>query len=336
MAEPSKTKKAPSRPARQNSVPEGGTVADILQAQGLLTAEQVSDLKMEQIQFGRPIEDIISERALVPPRELAQARAQFWGIPYAELEAMQIPAEVLDLIPQAVAKRNLLIPISKEGNVLSLAMWDPLDLQIIEFIERSTQMTVKPYHAEKEAIERAIETQYQRTLGKEVTEALEEVGGPIKLEEAKDIEKEAGVIRKSPVADIVSSILRYAARSGASDVHIEPSEGKTRVRYRIDGVLHERLTLPTELHSSIVSRIKILSNLKIDEKRVPQDGRFKIEFFYNADFSRGKSCHPAFRGDGVNSLFPRFGSSRRGAEAHGGGSAPPQRNYLHHRPYRFR
>ncbi|PIS12392.1 hypothetical protein COT70_01155 [candidate division WWE3 bacterium CG09_land_8_20_14_0_10_47_33] len=253
-------------------------IEDILQERGLLTVEQVSDLKIEQISFGRPTEEIVEERKLVDPKALAQAKAEFLGIPYTDLSGVDIPAEVLELIPQAVASRNTLIPFEKKGGVISVAMWDPLDLQVIEFIERSTKLKVKPFHAEKSAIEKAISRQYQKTLGEEVTEALEEVKAPLKLEEAKDIEREPEMIRKSPVADIVSAILRYAARSKASDVHIEPTEEKVRVRYRIDGILQERLVLPKELHSSVTSRVKILSDLKIDEKRIPQDGRFKIEY----------------------------------------------------------
>ena len=263
--------------AEKPSVVKKG-IEDILQERGLLSAGQVSDLRVEQINFGRPIEEIIEERKLVEPEALTRAKAEFLGVPYADLSEMDVPADVLELIPQAVASRNTLIPFEVKGDIISVAMADPLDLQVIEFIERSTRMKVKPLLAEREAIGKAVEYQYQKTLGEEVTEALEEVGAPLKLEEAKDIEREPEVIRKSPVADIVLAILRYAARSKASDVHIEPTEEKIRVRYRIDGVLQERLVLPMELHSSVVSRVKILADLKIDEKRIPQDGRFKIEY----------------------------------------------------------
>jgi type IV pilus assembly protein PilB len=254
-------------------------IADILQERGLLTAEQVSDLKTEQITAARPIEEIIAERNLVEPKALAEARAQFLNVPYFNLSEVDVPPEILNLIPQAIAARHVLLPVKKDGDMLSVVMLDPLDLQVIEFIERKTSLKVMPYLAEREAVQKAIEAQYQKTLGEEVSEALEEVGvKPLKLGEAKDIERESEVISKSHVADIVESILQYAARVKASDVHIEPVEGKTRVRYRIDGVLHDRLTLPLELQPSIVSRVKVLSDLRIEEKRVPQDGRFKIEF----------------------------------------------------------
>jgi type IV pilus assembly protein PilB len=254
-------------------------IADILRERSLLTAEQVADLKTEQITAARPIEEIIAERKLVDPRALAEAKAQFLNVSYFDVSDVDVPPEILNLVPQTIAARHALLPVKKDGESLVVVMADPLDLQVIEFLERKTGLKVAPYLAETEAIKKAVDAQYQKTLGEEVSEALEEVGvKALKLGEAKDIEREPEVISKSHVADIVESVLQYAARSKASDVHIEPIEGKTRVRYRIDGVLHERLTLPLELQPSIVSRIKVLSNLRIEEKRVPQDGRFKIEF----------------------------------------------------------
>ncbi|MEX0888098.1 MAG: GspE/PulE family protein, partial [Patescibacteria group bacterium] len=170
-------------------------------------------------------------------------------------------------------------PFDKTDSTLRIAMNDPLDLQVIGFLERRTSLQIQPHIAPPKTILEVIEREYRKTLGEEVTAALEEagVGKPLKLEEVKDIDREPETIRKSPVSEIVSSILSYAARNRASDIHIEPTEEKTRVRFRVDGVLQERLTLPSEIHSSVVSRIKILSNLKIDEKRIPQDGRFKVD-----------------------------------------------------------
>lgn len=253
-------------------------IEDILQERGFLTAEQASDLKIEQINFGRPIEEIIEERKLVEPKELAKAKAELLKVPYVDLAGLEIPADVLNLVPQAAASRYLAIPFEIKADTLSVAMTDPLDLQTLEFLERKTGLKIKPALAERKAIERAIEKQYQKALGEEVAEALKEAApSPLKVEEAREIEK-PGVIRKFPVAEVVSSILRYAAKSRASDVHIEPTEERTRVRYRIDGILQERLPIPSELHTSVISRVKILADLKIDETRIPQDGRFRIEF----------------------------------------------------------
>ncbi len=160
-----------------------------------------------------------------------------------------------------------------------MAMKDPLDLQVLEFIEKGSGLRVQPFIAEASDIEYSINEEYRKALGPEVTAALEEVGvTATKIEEQiEDITKAEEVIRDAPVARIVATVLEYAVKSRASDVHIEPGKVKTRIRYRIDGVLQERLSLPKKVHDSVVSRIKILSNLKIDEKRIPQDGRFKIE-----------------------------------------------------------
>ena len=254
-------------------------IEDLLVEQNLLTAQKVQELKLESAKVGRPIEDLIGEKKLVGGEALAQVRSQVLGVPYTNLGGLEIPAEILNLIPQTTATRYNLIPFEKSDTTLKIAMADPLDLQVIGFLERRTGLKIDPYLATIDTLKEKIEIQYRKTLGEEVTAALEEAGAgeALKIEEAKDLEREQETIRKSPVAEIVSSIFSYAARNRASDVHIEPVEDKTRVRFRVDGVLQERLTLPKEIHSSVISRIKILSDLKIDEKRIPQDGRIKIE-----------------------------------------------------------
>lgn len=254
-------------------------VEEILVEKKLLAADKLKELQIEAAKLGRPVGDLISERNLVSPEDFVQARGEMLGVPFVELAGMGISAEVLNLIPQPTAVRYVLIPFEKTDSSLKVGMGDPLDLQVIGFLERRTGMRIEPHIAPAALILETIEREYRKTLGEEVTAALEEagVGKPLKIEEAKDIEREPETIRKSPVAEIVSSILSFAARNRASDIHIEPTEEKTRVRFRVDGVLQERLTLPSEIHSSVVSRIKILSNLKIDEKRIPQDGRFKVE-----------------------------------------------------------
>lgn len=255
------------------------SLEDILFEQGKLTSDQLSAIKFENINTGKPIDEIIAERGYVDPAELAAARGKLLGIPFVKLGTRSIPAEVLDLVPEPTARKHLLIPFEKEGNTLSVAMIDPLDLQIIEFLEKRSNLKVKPFIAEKSDILGSIDEEYRKALGQEVSAALEEVGEvATKIEESmEDISEAEEVIRDAPVARIVSTILEYAVKARASDVHIEPAENRIRVRYRIDGVLQERLSLPKKVHESVTSRIKILSDLKIDERRLPQDGRFKIE-----------------------------------------------------------
>ncbi len=254
-------------------------VEDILYGEKKLSPDQLSAVKFEHINTGKAAEDIIAERGYVSPQDLVAARGKLLDIPYIKLGTRQIETELLDLVPEPVARKYTLIPFEKEAGVLKVAMKDPLDLQVIEFLEKRSKLKVKPFVAEEADIESSINEEYRKALGPEVTAALEEVGvAATKIEESiEDITKAEEVIRDAPVARIVSTILEYAVKSRASDVHIEPEETKTRIRYRIDGVLQERLSLPKKVHNSVVSRIKILSNLKIDERRLPQDGRFKIE-----------------------------------------------------------
>ncbi len=254
-------------------------VEDILYGEKKLSPDQLSAVKFEHINTGKAAEDIIAERGYVSPQDLVAARGKLLDIPYIKLGTRQIKTELLDLVPEPVARKYTLIPFEKEAGVLKVAMKDPLDLQVIEFLEKRSKLKVKPFVAEEADIESSIDEEYRKALGPEVTAALEEVGvAATKIEESiEDITKAEEVIRDAPVARIVSTILEYAVKSRASDVHIEPEETKTRIRYRIDGVLQERLSLPKKVHDSVVSRVKILSNLKIDERRLPQDGRFKIE-----------------------------------------------------------
>ncbi len=253
-------------------------VEDILAEQGLLTPDQLSAIKFEHINTGKGTEAIILERGYVSSADLVRARATLLSIPFVELSGKTIPPTILDLVPEPVARKYRLIPFSRESGVLQVAMVDPLDLQVMEFLEKRAGVKVEPFIADLSDVEAAISDQYGKSLGTEVSAALEEVGGTTKIEEQiKDLNKAEETIRDAPVSRIVATLLEYAVKSRASDVHIESLEDRTRVRYRIDGVLQERITLPKKVHDSLVSRIKILSDLKIDEHRLPQDGRFKVQ-----------------------------------------------------------
>lgn len=255
------------------------TIEDILASLGVLTADQVSQVKLEQINTGKQVRDILLAKGWASEKDILGAQARILNIPVMDLKDKPIATEVLAKIPEAVAKHYILMPFGIEENQLQVAMSDPLDLQVIEFLETKSGMRVKPYVAPIEEIQTAIETNYAQSIDKDVRAALREAQTETtKIEESiKDINKIDDAIRDAPVARIVSTMLEYAAKSRASDVHIEPGEENTRVRYRIDGVLQERLVLPNKVHDSVISRIKILSNMKIDEKRIPQDGRFQIQ-----------------------------------------------------------
>jgi type II secretory ATPase GspE/PulE/Tfp pilus assembly ATPase PilB-like protein len=215
---------------------------------------------------------------MVPEAKLVQARAQLYNIPYVDLSSIPVAPAALSSLPSEVATRFRVFPISidiKDKSIV-LAMADPLDLSAIEFIEQKTGFHVKPCAALPSQIDDFVQTRYTTSLTQEVTAALKDVA-PEKQEVTTLENGKGGFIREEKIAQIVSQILDFAIKSRASDVHIEPEEQSTRVRYRIDGILQEKLSIPKELHDSLVSRIKILSGMKIDEKRIPQDGRFNFK-----------------------------------------------------------
>lgn len=246
-------------------------IEDILFKQGLLTSDQLSAVKLESINTGAGIEKILLQHNLVSADKITQAKAQILNVPFVKVADKAISADTLNLIPEAAARRYRIIPFEKAGDELLVAMADPLDIQIIQFIEKRSGMRIKPYLALTEDILKAINDQYSQNLTSDVTSALKEVASVKPEEEAVEGPE---ILREAPVTNIVNQLLEYAVKSRASDIHIEPQEDRTRVRYRIDGILTEKILLPKVVHEALVSRIKILAVLKIDEKRLPQDGRF--------------------------------------------------------------
>jgi type II secretory ATPase GspE/PulE/Tfp pilus assembly ATPase PilB-like protein len=215
---------------------------------------------------------------MVPEEKLVQAKAQLYNIPYLDLAVTPVAPAALASLPAEVAERFKVFPISidRKDKSIILAMTDPMDLSAIEFIEQKTGLHVKPRAALPSQIEDYIRNRYTSSLTQQVTAALKEIE-PEKDRIAAMENPSGGFIREEKVSQIVSQILDFAMKARASDVHIEPQEKLTRVRYRIDGILQEKLSIPSELHDSLISRIKILSGMKIDEKRIPQDGRFNFK-----------------------------------------------------------
>jgi type II secretory ATPase GspE/PulE/Tfp pilus assembly ATPase PilB-like protein len=255
-----------------------GTLADVLVSLGAMDATRASQVKEAEIQSGSSQEDIIRKAVMVPEDKLVQAKAQLYNIPYLDLDTIPVAPAALSALPPEVAERFRVFPVSVDTKDKSmvLAMADPLDLSSIEFVEQKTGLHIKPSAALPSQIDDFIRTRYTTSLTQEVTAALKEVEPEEKEAVALETSR-GGFIREEKVAQIVSQILDFAIKSRASDVHIEPQEGSTRVRYRIDGILQEKLSIPKELHDALISRIKILSGMKIDEKRIPQDGRFNFK-----------------------------------------------------------
>lgn len=254
------------------------TIADILLSDGILTQEQYDNVKVKSASEGKSQEEIIQSLGVVPDDTFAKARAKVLGIPFISLSTTSFSPEVLNVIPRSVAERFSLIPFAydEKTKTLSIAMANPVDLEALQFVRQKTGLTIKSFGASNADVEKAIFAQYRQELVGEVGQALKETEEPAttKTIDSNDIAK---IINDAPIAKIVSIVLDYAVSSRASDVHIEPQEDRMRVRYRIDGILYDRLSLPKRVQEAVISRIKILSDLKIDEHRSPQDGRFNFK-----------------------------------------------------------
>jgi len=276
------------------------SLIDILVTQKSLSAEQGEKLRLEQVNTGKPEKEIVVGSNLVSEEEIAKAEALLINVPFIDLGEKAVSPQALSLLPQAVAQRYNLIPFdyNKAQNLLSVAMVNPLDLEAIEFIEKKSGAKIKPFISTLTQIQQVITTAYAQSLAAEVKAAIGEAA-PEPLEaKAIDITRLGEVIREAPIAKIVSTILEFAIKARASDVHIEPQEDKTRVRYRIDGILHEKLILPKKIHEGVISRIKILSGMRIDEKRLPQDGRFNFRAG-DQEIDLRISCLPTAHGEKI-------------------------------------
>lgn len=254
----------------------GRTIADILLQKNFISQEIYDKIKLENVNTAKPVEEIILVHNFAPSEEIIKAKAELLNLPFVSLSDVSLSPEALNLVSQPVALRYICFPygLDKEKGELKLAMKNPLDLAAIGFMEQKTKKKIAPAFALEEDIQEAIKRNYAQSLSTQVTQALKETGKYDVKIKVVDSDKIGKIIREAPIAKIVSTLLEFAIKAKASDIHIEPEEGKTRVRYRIDGILHEKLVLPKTVHEAVVSRIKILSGMKIDEKRVPQDGRF--------------------------------------------------------------
>ncbi len=259
-------------------MPDSLSISKLLFGKKLLTQEQLNKVQVEFASSGQPEEAVLQSLGFVSQEQMIRAKGELFNIPFVNLTETGAAPEVLQLIPRPVAERFNIIPfaVSGDGKILSVAFANPWDLEAVEFIEAKSGKKIKVYIALEEEIKRAITERYSQNLTTEVSAALKETD---KEKDVKtiDISQSNDVIRREPIAKIVSTILEFAIRSRASDVHIEPEIDKTRIRYRIDGILHEKLVLPKSVHEALVSRIKVLTDMKIDEKRVPQDGRFNFK-----------------------------------------------------------
>lgn len=260
---------------------DGQTFASFLVDNGFVKAQVMQQIESLKDKTGQDLAQLLISRNILPEEDATKAKAAFFSIPYVDLRQTQIPSQVLGLIPAESINFYNFVPFELKGNLLKVAITDPGNLsalQALEFLGQKQNLQVQLYLASETSVGIAIGK--KQNLKRVVGQALEDiktkedvVNKPLKEEK----ESRPQVIEDAPIIKIVEVILSNAIEANASDIHIEPSEKDVRVRYRIDGILHTSLVLPRNVLAAVVTRIKILSNLKIDESRLPQDGRFHME-----------------------------------------------------------
>lgn len=244
---------------------------------GLVSQKNFDEADNEAKGSGRSVGDVLVGKGMVGEDELRRTYAYILGIPFVSLVGMKIDFPTLSLIPEPVARRNNIIAYAKRGDELEVAMLDTDDLAAIDFIKKKTQLKILPRLTDAASIKAAIKA-YQQGLKdnlgdviKRETEALHALGSEVKDE---DLHK---VAEGMPAVRVVDTLLRHAGAQNASDIHIEPLEASLLIRYRIDGILHDAMELPKSAAPAVTARIKVLSNMRLDEHRLPQDGRFGVE-----------------------------------------------------------
>ena len=267
----------------------------------IIDKEKATSLEFEIKNSGRKEEEVILEKKIVSEISLFNLKSENLRILLREVSPEDVPLKILEIIPEESAKYYQMIPIGRKGDTLEVGMVYPEDLkaqEALKFLTRQEKVAYQVFLITPTTLDNLLK-QY-RTLKKEVSKALEELEEEIKVEKvrpvgAAEVER---LVEEAPISKVVAVILRHAVEGKASDIHIEPTRDKLRVRFRLDGVLHSSLLLPMKIHQAVLARVKILSNLKIDEMRVPQDGRFSTKFD-GKDIDFRVSTFPTTQGEKV-------------------------------------
>jgi type IV pilus assembly protein PilB len=276
-------------------------ILEILESMGLVTREQAVFARNAASEQDEGVMDILAREGVVSKADMLKALAAQFGMETISLQGLDISREVLDMVPGDVAQRYKVVPVFKNENVLTVALGDPLDVDTLDGLRYVLKCNVEGVVAPPEEIEKAIANYYGRATGavegmlQEITEGTLALPDEVQQQLVADTDVSES---DAPIIKLVSLIIMEAFRSRASDIHLEPMPKKFRVRYRIDGVLHEVDSPPKRLQSAIISRVKIMANMSIAEKRVPQDGRIQINVM-GRDLDLRVSSIPTNHGESI-------------------------------------
>jgi type IV pilus assembly protein PilB len=263
----------------------GSNLGELLLREKVLTPDQLKSALEVQKERNVPLQTAIVSLGLVSEEEMAQALSRQLGYPYIDLDQFEVYPDVVNLIPVDIVKKYMIMPIHRIRSFLTLAMVDPTDLEVIEDIRFRTSLSIQPVIASESGIMNAINKYYGSSSALKVKKIVEdiELADDTRvniIEEEKedyDVEEMVHSTEEAPIITLVNTIFVDAIKKGASDVHFEPYESTFRVRFRMDGILHEMMNLPMKFKNPVLSRVKILSSMDIAEKRLPQDGRIKMK-----------------------------------------------------------
>ncbi len=254
-------------------------LGDLLVREGLITREQLQQALQEQRNSGMRLGYTLVKLGLVEETEITKMLARQYRMPAVDLARFEVDQRIVKLVPGEVAIKHTVLPLKREGRTLTVAMADPTNMTVVDDLKFITRYDIFPVIAGEYTLKTAIERYYEQTdaqlqtLLKDIEEGVDlEV-----IEEREDEDQPTQVADDAPVVKLINGILSDAVKRGASDIHIEPFEKEIRVRYRIDGALMEVMKPPIKLRAALTSRVKIMSNLNIAERRVPQDGRIKLK-----------------------------------------------------------
>jgi len=247
-------------------------LVNLLIDEGLVEADTITNAKAEAAKVNKPLFSLLTEQDIIDDELLTHAIAQVSGVPYVNLANTLIDQNILALLPEDIAERFMAVPLAEVQNRLAVAMLDGNNVQAVDYLANRIQRPLKVFMASEAGVRHVLD-QYKTDLSS-VNQAAQASQAEQKAEEANDVKT---IVQDSPISQALSKILEYAIKSRASDIHIEPLENALKIRCRVDGVLREVMQLPKSIEPALVSRVKILSELKIDEHRIPQDGQFAVK-----------------------------------------------------------
>lgn len=275
------------------------SLGESLVEKGLLTTEQLKGAEQQARTSSKPLRQILIKKGLISEEDLTAFLSQQFNLPQIDLSNYLVDPKIIDLVPENLARKHLLIPILKIAKSLTVAMVDPLDVFALDELRMKTGLEIDPALATETELKKAIDQHYRaKGTMEEVIGSLDRKELGLKAGQEPELKKLQGIVEEPPVIKLVNLMIIGAVRQGASDIHVEPEEDSLRIRFRVDGMLHEQTSPPKFLQSAIASRIKIMANLDIAERRIPQDGRIQMKM-EGRDIDIRVSCVPTIYGENV-------------------------------------